>query len=858
MASHTKEPLRLNMILPRKTPDLLIITVRESIKEPNRWQFLKSVVLISGLLQTSALVANPNSEVYQFDIAAGSMTGALSEFSEVSKVDINYPANTVSEVKSRGLKGSYTTEQALQQLLKGSDLSYRITGDNIVTIERSQLAEGKDPTMMPPVQVIGQAVFDATNTGDADYGQPKIGTATKTDTPIFETPISVQVIPKAVLQDQKTTRLKDALENVSGVRAQTTLGLGNGFIVRGFRTGRVFRNGLSASGLSIGAATEFDTANLESVEVLKGPAAILFGRIDPGGLINLVTKKPRDESFYSLEQRFGSYEFYRTEWDATGAVAEDRSVSYRFTGSYQDNNSFRDFNLNDRMLIHPSLTWKPSDATSITVDVEGLYQEHRSDRGLFAIGDRPAPVPTSRSYIEPNDPLDKTSKVNLGFDLSHSFNDQWKLRNRFLATFNDSEDISIKPANAFTVASFLDPTTTNRIYQRNIFAQTVDAETYTSNLDLEGSFEFLGARHKTLSGLDFTRSTGTYWTRGNFIRPISGLGIDIYNPVYGIDPAYFESALATPFPAGINYSYFRDEWYGLYMQDQITLGDSVHILGGGRYDWAKTGRGRGASITSAEAVLPTTRDEGFSPRFGLLYQPWNWLGIYGNWTTSFGANNGVTDSGKSIDPEIGEQFEAGFKTEIFDRRLTATAAYYHLVKQNILTRDQNSADPNAVAPIGEARSQGIEIDISGRITSGLNIIGSYAYTDARITKDNRGLQGHDMNNVPEHSGSLWVKYDVNDNNVLNGWSFGLGLVAAGQRLGDDENTFVLPGYARLDAFTAYSYKLGNKRLIAQFNIRNLLDKAYYESTDPFQNAPPRVGIYPGAPLTAIGSIRLEF
>lgn len=722
----------------------------------------------------------------------------------------------------------------------------------------SSVSNERNTVELKTMTVVGSTIQDPNDPYNKSYTVTSSATATKTDTPIMETPVSIQVVPKAVMNDQKTTTIKDALENVSGVRPQSSMGLSNGFIIRGFRNGRVYRNGLVANGIGIGEGAQFDSANLERLEVLKGPAAVLFGRIEPGGLINLVTKKPRDESYYSVEQRFGSYDFYRTEWDATDAITDDKSLSYRFSGSYQNNKSFRDFNFNDRVLVNPSLTWRPSDATEMSLEVEAIDEDYQVDRGLFAIGNRPTPIPVSRSFIDPNDPVDTNSKVNLGFNLTHAFNEDWTLRNRFLASFVHDNNISVKPANAFTVQQFLDPSAGNSAYLRNIFSQISDSETYTTNLDLTGNLELWGTKHQTLVGFDYLRATGTYLTRGNFMAPVPGLEIDIYNPKYGIDPSFYANALATPFPAGTNHSYFRDEWYGVYFQDHITLWDSLHILGGGRYDWATTGRGRGDSFSAAEADLPSRRDEGFSPRVGILYQPWAWASVYGNWTTSFGANNGVTDSGATIDPEIGEQFEAGFKTELFDQRLTTTLAYYHLTKQNIMTRDFNSSDPFAVAAIGEARSQGIELDVTGQITDEFSLIGSYAFTDARITKDFSGLQGNRLNNVPEHSGSLWLKYDIHHYEPLNGLSFGVGVFAAGQRQGDDGNTFALPGYARLDAFTSYAYQLRGSRLIAQFNIRNLLDKTYYESTDPFQNAPPRVGIYPGAPLTAMGSIRLEF
>lgn len=838
-------------------------------------------ILFSLSLATTPLIFNPawaedgqQAVTQVFSIPAQPLNEAIDAFIQATDWQIGYITKQIQGLRSHAVEGRFNKEQALKMLLQGTGIQYRFIEANSITLQKSS---ANSLTTESLVAAAGEFVLtdarseekpytgpveqeDLTVSGGAwsGYNVLNASTATKTDTPILETPISIQVVPRSVMDDQKSTRITDALENVSGVRPQSSIGLGNMFIIRGFRSARIYRNGLLTSGVSIGNATEYDTSNLERVEVLKGPAAVLFGRVEPGGLINIVTKRPEDTPKYSLEQRFGSYDFYRTEWDATGSVTDDSLVSYRFAGSYQNNESFRDFNLNDRVLIHPSLTWRVNDATEVSVDVEGLYQEHRSDRGLFAIGDRPARIPTSRSFIDPNDPLDTTSKVNVGFNLTHAFNDQWILRNRFLASFNDSNDFSVKPANAFTVAQFLDPNTTNRTYLRNIFHQQVDAETYTTNLDLTGNFELGGMHHQTLVGLDYLRSTGKYWGFGNFRDPVPGLEIDIYNPSYGIDPSFYAAADAEPSVVGINYSYFRDEWYGVYFQDHITLWDSLHILGGGRYDWAITGRGRGDSFSAAEANLPTRRDEGFSPRVGILYQPWEEVSVYGDWTTSFGANNGLTATGETVDPEIGEQFEAGVKGELFDHRLTATAAYYHLTKQNVLTRDLNSPIPNAVAPIGEARSQGIELDMSGQITDGLSLIGSYAFTDARIIKDNQGREGNRMSNVPEHSGSLWLKYEVRNYEPLDGWSFGFGMFAAGKREGDDENTFILPGYVRLDAFTAYSYRIGDKRLIAQFNIRNLLDKTYYQSTDPFSNAPPRVGIYPGEPLTAMGSIRLEF
>ncbi len=351
-----------------------------------------------------------------------------------------------------------------------------------------------------------------------------------------------------------------------------------------------------------------------------------------------------------------------------------------------------------------------------------------------------------------------------------------------------------------------------------------------------------------------------YRIQGDFLNPDPALAIDIFNPTYGIDPAFFTNALATTVLPGENFSVFKDEFYGVYFQDHITLWDKLHIIGGGRYDWAEVGRGNSGSFDEADANLPaaTRDDEEFSPRVGVLYQAWPWLGVYGSWSQSFSANNGVSATGETLEPQTGEQWETGLKTELFNKALSATLAFYHLTKENILTADLSTPDPNDNAPIGESRSQGIELDVLGAITDELSVIGSYAYTDAEITKDNFGLEGNRVANVPFHSGSAFLTYEFKEFDALRGLSLGFGVFAVGDREGDDDNTFLLPGYARLDAFAAYRRQVGPTRVTAQLNIRNITDKEYFESTDPFSNLNPRLGIFPGAPLTAIGTLRVEF
>ena len=838
---------------------------------------LSTATFISVLLLSSPLQAGgKHSGTVAFDIPEQKLNSALTEFAEQTGLQLLYSEELTEELTTKPVKGRYSPKQALNALLDGSGIHYRYLDDTVITLERPKnnglTAEtliaadnfvptgtrSKEESYNDPIE---QEELTVQGGGWNGYNVLNASTATKTDTPLLETPVSVQVVPRAVMDDQKTARIKDALENVSGVRAQPSLGGGVGYIVRGFRTGNVYRNGLLTNEGGFG---DFDAGNLETVEVVKGPAQ-LYGRAEPGGLISIITKKPLAAPYYSLEQQFGSYDLYRTQWDAGGPVTDDDALLYRFSGAYQSNNSFRDFVSVDRKLFNPSITWRLTDATDITIDIEGTEKRAPADFGIPVIGNRPARIPISRNLGDPNTPLGDQSSVKIGSEINHRFNENWAIHNRFLASLNDGETTFVNPAPAFDPASAFDQAT--GLMQRNIFSQESEQEHYALNLDITGKFEIAHSKHEVLAGFDFYRTFNKYGANGIWRIADPDLAIDIYNPTpsYGIPQSAFAAARLTsetfgPTGNNGNRAVIFNGWYGIYFQDQITLWDNLHIMGGGRYDWAETGRGNAFSYADAEDRMSNfiRKDDGFSPRVGILYQPWDELSLYGNWTTSFGANNAPSADGSTFDPQVGEQFEAGIKTQWFDSRFIATLAYYHLTKDNILVNDLSTPDPfDKIA--NQQRSQGIELDMNGQITDQVSFIGSYAYTDARIIKDNiGGTEGNRINNVPEHSGSLWVRYDVDGFGADDGFSVGVGGIAAGRREGDNANSFQMPGYVRMDAFLAYKYQLRGSRITTQFNIRNLLDKQYYESTDPDSNVAPALGVYPGAPLTAIGSVRVEF
>ncbi|HIJ61724.1 MAG TPA: TonB-dependent siderophore receptor [Rhodospirillaceae bacterium] len=712
------------------------------------------------------------------------------------------------------------------------------------------------PITLPTVSVTEQTQGAA----DQGYTVTRSSTALKTDIPLLDTPATVDVVPRALLSDQAATRVKDALENVVGVAPASTVGSGTGYYIRGFKDTRIYRDGLLVNAANDAFQSDLGTANVERIEVLKGPASILFGRIEPGGLINVVTKRPEADPHSMIGQSFGSYNLKRTEWDSTGQVTADGQFLYRISGSYDDADSFRTYVSHQETLLAPAVTWRPTDRLSWTVETEYYNKNYDADFGLPAIGNRPASIPTSENLGDPNTPRSNISKVHIGSEINYKLTEDWNITNRFLSTSMRNNETFLNPAPAFGTTALQD----NGTLRRNAFFQGTGQDFQQTNLDLTGKFDVAGTKHQTLVGFDYLHATTDYNIQGSYKIADPALAINIFTPVYGMPSSVIAADLSKPASTRA-YSYYEGNWYGAYFQDMITFGGRFHLLGGGRYDWAEGGRGRGATWSAAQANLPTvlTRDQYFSPRVGLVYDLTPTQSIYSSWTNSFAQSNGVDPiTGSKRPPQTGEQFEVGAKSEFFDKRATATLALYDLTKRNI--SQPSPTDPTLTVLSGAQRSRGVELDFSGSLTKAISLNAAYAYTYAAVTVDNTGVQGDRIANVPRHQAHVWAKYDFADYTPLNGLSVALGLTGVGSRPGDGDtsgggkSTFNLPGYARADAAIAYRFQVDGRNLTAQLNVKNLTDRRYYESTDEGANVGSRYSIYPGAPVTVIGGLRAEF
>ena len=466
------------------------------------------------------------------------------------------------------------------------------------------------------------------------YTVTNSSTATKTDTPIMNTPMSVAVVTQEVLRDQQAWRLEDATKNVSGVQPVSTVAQYQDFVIRGFGTQYArFRNGVRLPELS------FDMANVERIEVLKGGSAMLYGRIEPGGMINVVTKKPLDLPYYSLQQQFGSYDFYRTTLDATGPITKDGSLAYRFNLGYLNTNSFRDFIEKERIFIAPNLHWQASADTEFNLNLEYMYDNpSMTDTGIPAVGNRVANVPISRNYSQPGQfDKDTIESTLIDFNWSHAFNEHLKVSNGIVANLVDYNFRDVPVAYVQTQLEEDNPAV-----RRGTYFEDFSRDNYTVYLNLNGKFETFGVKHNVLLGGDyynFEQKNSGFASLNHAIQhdfnPDDGAFdyfsfIDLYNPDYSQFDRTFNELDNLRKNAPNDFAKLNTSWYGFYFQDQISLfNDKLQILGGGRNDWTR--QSQGTSFTSfADISESSVNLSRFSPKVGLLYRPYQWLSLYLN------------------------------------------------------------------------------------------------------------------------------------------------------------------------------------------------------------------------------------
>ena len=540
-------------------------------------QYLNKPVAAICLAVASAFV-QAQEATYDFNIPAQSASQVLNALSKQTGLQPFFTEDSVKGVQSPGVKGKFSLREALGKALVGTGLSYQFTAEKAVAIKA-----------VPAEKVAQLATIDVKGETESGYSVKRASTATKTNTPIMDTPFSVQVISHEVMEDQQIVNMKNAIRNVSGVVSPGQADY-DGIRIRGFNSDgftTVYRNGLRIR------RTHNSLTNVENIEVLKGPAGAIYGRIEPGGMVNMVMKKPQEDSRYSIQQQVGSFNMYQTTVEATGALNEDKTLLYRLDLDYKSDDTFVDTIYSKRSLISPVITWRPNAQTEVNFNFEQQKEKMRYWAGIPIVNGRPADIPVNR-YLGFNDPNEyaRMDKTIVAFDWSHKFNDDWMLKQRFHTYHLDYAFV-----NTFDINSMA---ADGRTMRRGLsYAPYDDTRGYATSLDLTGSFNAIGIKHDILLGADYYKEL-VKQNQYSGLAPLPYRTIDIFNPVYtSINPQVTTDAWRKTLAS----------WNGIYFQDQMTLSPQWKLLVGGRWDDATAWSGSSpVSFAAAEASKVSTKD----------------------------------------------------------------------------------------------------------------------------------------------------------------------------------------------------------------------------------------------------------
>ncbi|GKT17718.1 TonB-dependent siderophore receptor [Acidovorax sp. SUPP2522] len=667
----------------------------------------------------------------------------------------------------------------------------------------SSMAQTADSApQLSTVEIVGRTESGAYHAEEA--------AGAKTDLPLRELPQSVRVVTRQAIDDLGATRLDDVLDYVGGVSRQNNFGgLWDNVAIRGLpgneNTGMAtLMNGFSSNR---GFNAPRDLAGVERIEFLKGPAAALYGSSEPGGTLNIVSKRPLWKAANAVEGSVGSQGLKRGAFDSTGPIGEN--FAYRLNVAAEDRDSFRDHVSSERRVVAPAFTWKLGRDTSLEYAGEFLRHATPLDRGVVAVGNRLGTIPRSRFLGEPGDGDVTVENQTHQFILSHEWSPQW--RSRVGLSYRET---SIQGFS--TEASALQ---SNGLLTRQRRFRDFASDDIALQAELQGNVKAGGMEHELLFGVEsFKFHLDTLMLRAN-PTATSPYAIDIQAPVYG-------QSQPTPLPNTDTLERQRNT--ALYFQDAIKLSPTWRLVGGVRVDQYRQSLENRRNGTTVRQEPSST-----SPRVGLSWLPSSQWTVYANAGRSFRPNVGSDSASQPFDPETGRSLEVGAKWESADQRMGATAALFDIRKRNVLTSDPLNSSYSVAA--GEVRSRGLELDFAGQVTARWRVNASLVLNDVEITRDNTLEVGGRLLNVPKVNGSVLAVYE---NAFDNGQRYGIGggVTHVGRRLGQARTqaeanagsaAFDLPSY-RTAKLVAYWRITPAVRLT--LDVDNVFDTTYYTSS----------------------------
>ncbi|MET0365589.1 MAG: TonB-dependent siderophore receptor [Sphingobium sp.] len=675
------------------------------------------------------------------------------------------------------------------------------------------------------------------------------------DFPVQDIPQNIQSLTGTVLKDIGVTRLEAALDLVSGVSHLNNFGgLWEAYAFRGFAgdannvPSGFLVNGFNGRGFS----GPRDTSSVERIDVLKGPTSALFGRGEPGGTVNIVTKKPEFAPKGSIQLQGGSWNSYRIDADYTAPLTDN--LAFRINGAYDNSESYRDYIHTKKIFITPSVLWKLSEKTSISYELEFSSQKIPFDRGIPIFNNDFSRLPPSRYLGEPGDDPIKIDTLGHQVQIQHDFNDKWSLlvggayRTTHLRGIQQVAEL-VAGRQPFLIAG---PTAGTLLSRQRRYSDS-KSDSLIGRAEITGHFDIGSMANTLVIGIDYDyfklaqfqsryRPPAYNSTRTNATMN----AIDVFNPVYGAYPAPGAYPGDTAFSTLVYDRIEKDFAWGTYFYDQIDLTPWLKVRAGGRYD-----EFRQRFLTQNNGNLTYQSVSKFSPQGGVVVQPTDTLSFYGSYGQGFRPNNGADVRNNTFQPEESESYEVGAKFLSSDKKINATLAFYTMSKTNILTSDP--ANSGFVIAVGSARSKGIEFDVNAHLPYGFNLIASYAYTDAYWTSDFRDpdfalpiLAGDPLIGVSKHSGNALLTKDftIGDDRKA---TIGGGVQYIDRRLGETAANYYLPSATLVRLIGSVDV---TDKLRISGNVDNLFNVRW------FANSYSALWTYPGAPR--IFSVRANY
>ncbi|WP_313627623.1 TonB-dependent siderophore receptor [Kosakonia sp.] len=654
--------------------------------------------------------------------------------------------------------------------------------------------------------------------------------ATKLETPDIETPQAVSIVTRQQYEEQGAISVRQAVSYTPGVYSNQ-IGASNRFdyiVLRGFSDGsldNVYLDGLKMMGdTNSHSSLVIDPWFLDSVEVVRGPASVLYGRSSPGGIVALNSRKPSFDPGGEVKLFAGNNNQRGAAFDVTGPVDDNDRVAVRLTGMTRYADSQFDHLKEQRYAIAPSLTWRITDHTRL----ELMAYLHRDPEGGSHSGlpYEGTVVPhagkkISNTFFEGEDDYDNYDRREnmVGYNVEHAFDSGWSVRQklRYLHTTVD--------LNQVYAAGWLNDTELNRGYSGS--DESLSAVTLDNQID--GSIDTGIINHRLLFGVDYQRrSNNVTASYGSFPA------IDAFHPVYGADPLSISV-------------YSREkhklEQTGIYAQDQMSL-DRWRLTLGGRHDQVKI-----TNVNKINDTSDTLDQNHFSSRAALMYLFDSGFAPYVSYSTAFTPTSFTDEYGKILQPMKGKQWEAGLKFQPEGSQTMYSASVYRINQENIATKVEPT-DP--YRSIGEIESEGVELEAVGQLTDNLRLQAAYTYNDIRYKKSSAQEQGNRAVYAPRNQASAWLSYDVKDG-VLNGLTVGSGVRYVNGITSDRQNTHTLPSYSLVDLAVGYDLShVGLKGLSAQVNVNNLTDKRYVAACNSLSYC------YFGAERSIVGSLSYRF